>query len=163
MARYNENIKPKGVFIMNRTITLATYPFYIPISEEVIKKAIIKKIEELSIKTNMPGDKLPVYFYSSPPKEHTNTIAYFTYKDKGTYIKPISFSFNLFKFREIKNISSSQISDIVAHEFAHYVRDMWYGPVDGDGHDKKFREVCRKLGCNSPEPVHREHLTKIFK
>ncbi len=146
---------------MNRTITLATFPFYIPISTKAIENFIVEKIKELSIKTGMPGDKLPIHFFNTP-QENDKRIAYFTYNNKGSYIEPESFTFNLYKFNDISNISSSQISDIVTHEFAHYLRRMFYGPSSGDGHDEKFREVCRDLGC-SPDPIHKEHLTIVFK
>lgn len=146
----------------DQTINVTAFPFRIPLSTNTIKKLIIETIDKLSYETGMPGNKLPIYFYNSPPEEPDSTIAYFSYKDKGTFVEPISFSFNLYKFRKIENISCSQIVDIVKHEFAHYVRDVTYGPTKDDGHDDKYREVCKKLDC-SPEPQHQTHLTKIFK
>lgn len=127
--------------------------YKIPVEKETVKNMILNEIAELSKKTGLGGDKLPVEF-SDPENE---TIAFFCYTRNGNGTKPTNLKFN-FSLLKMDGFSARQIIDVVRHEFAHYARLIWYGHSE-NCHDKIWKKICADLG-GTPQEYYVPHVTK---
>ena len=149
---------------MAKKDVLFTYDeFPIPFSEATVKRMIEGIIKELSVKTGLPGDKVPIVYCNDATE---STLACYCYYPCGDgSVRHAYFQFNLNNI-ESSGYSPSQLRQTVIHEFAHYVRGYRYGEskthhID-EGHDEKWREICIELGCR-PDRYHNDHRTRLFK
>lgn len=133
------------------TFHLGFDKYKIPVEKETVKNIIFNEIAELSRKTGLSGDRLPVEFLDF----ENETIAFFSYTRNGTEHTNLKFNFSLLK---MDGFSSRQILDTVRHEFAHYARLVWYGHSE-DCHDKIWKKICTDLG-GTPQEYHIPHITR---
>lgn len=141
---------------MNENIFYFGFDKYkIPIGRETVKKMILKEISELSKKTGLRGDTLPVEFID-PDNE---MIAFFSYHRNENSGKPTDLKFN-FSLVKMNGFSARQIIDVVRHEFAHFARLIWYGHSD-NCHDNIWKEICANIG-GTPQEFYTPHITKCI-
>ena len=134
-------------------LTLDNYK--IPVKLQTVKSFILNEIAELSVKTGMPGNKLPVDFVDT----NSDTIAFFGYcrDETNTHFSDMRFNFSL---SNMEGFSARQIADTVRHEFAHYVRLLRYG-YSKNCHDAVWKKICVELGA-TPEEYHKPHITRCI-
>lgn len=138
-----------------QTVEIQFDRFRIPVHVSTLRGFILDEIKRLSEASKLPGDKLPVHFR---PLEQ-GVIACFVFCVRDEHVIPESFCFSI---SMLNGMSAHQITGIVRHEFAHYVRSVRYGvPSVADGHDAKWKQICRQLGC-IPEAAFVPHVTQLF-
>ncbi len=95
-------------------------------------KDVEKIIKELDEKTDMEGAKIKIR--QSSAKKSMGLFRYY----KGGEIIDFAFSKDLLRYA-----TEEELRDVVIHEYCHY----WQLMIEGEtGHNKRFSDLCRKLG-----------------
>lgn len=129
--------------------------YKIPVQKETVRNIILNEISELSEKTGLRGDRLPVEFADID----NGVIAFFSYTRNGDNEKPTNLKFN-FSLMKMDGFSARQIIDVVRHEFAHYARLIWHGHSE-NCHDKLWQKICADIG-GTPREYYTPHITRCI-